>query len=135
MIQGAHTAKLATVTSDGRPVTAPVWYMLDGEQVIFMTGQECHKVRNISRNLRVSICVDEEALPFAFVILQGTVEIEFLSPSTLLPWSTRIAARDVPKGESEQYGRRNAVEGEALPDFSLDNVDLATVLADARISL
>lgn len=32
----------------------------------------------------------------------------------LLAWATRLADRYVPAGRAEEYGRRNAVEGELL---------------------
>lgn len=114
LMQGTHTAKLGTVTRDGRPVVSPVWFILDEEQLIFMTGGDSLKARNIIHNPRVSLSVDDETFPFSFVILHGLAEIDYLSPAELLPWSTRIATRYVPKEQAESYGKRNAVEGEVL---------------------
>ena len=36
----AHTAKVATVRADGRPHVAPVWFDLDGDDVMFTTPTE-----------------------------------------------------------------------------------------------
>jgi Pyridoxamine 5'-phosphate oxidase len=36
---GTRTGKLATVRADGSPHVAPVWFVLDGGDLIFMTGE------------------------------------------------------------------------------------------------
>ncbi|HEY8460285.1 MAG TPA: PPOX class F420-dependent oxidoreductase, partial [Blastocatellia bacterium] len=62
-----HTAKLATVRPDGRPHVVPVWFDLDGDDIVFTTGGKSVKAANIRRDPRVCICVDDETPPFAFV--------------------------------------------------------------------
>jgi PPOX class probable F420-dependent enzyme len=68
-----RTGKLATVRKDGRPLVVPVWYDLEGDTVVFMTAQDSIKARNMRRDPRVSLCVDDEVTPFAYVELEGTV--------------------------------------------------------------
>ena len=38
VLEGTRTAKVATVRPDGRPHVAPVWFVLDGDDVVFTTG-------------------------------------------------------------------------------------------------
>ena len=38
--EGTRTGKLATVRKDGRPHVMPVWFVLDGDDVLFNTGAE-----------------------------------------------------------------------------------------------
>ena len=38
LTDGTRTGKLATVRPDGRPHVAPIWFVLDGDDVVFMTG-------------------------------------------------------------------------------------------------
>ena len=38
LLTGARTAKLATVRPDSRPHVAPVWFTLDGDDLVFMTA-------------------------------------------------------------------------------------------------
>jgi PPOX class probable F420-dependent enzyme len=71
----ARTAKLATTRADGRPHVAPVWYDLDGSTMVFNTGADTIKGRNLRRDGRVAICVDDEVPPFTFVTVQGTAEL------------------------------------------------------------
>jgi PPOX class probable F420-dependent enzyme len=63
-----RTAKLATVRADGRPHVAPVWFDLDGDDLRFTTWHASVKAVNLRRDPRVSLCVDDEAPPFAFVM-------------------------------------------------------------------
>ena len=68
LLEGTRTGKLATVRKDGRPHIAPVWFDLDGNELVFTTWHESVKAANMRRDPRVSICVDEEIPPYAFVV-------------------------------------------------------------------
>ena len=119
LTEGTRTGKLATTRKDGRPHVVPVWFVLDGEDVVFTTGAETVKGRNIRRDGRISMLVDDERPPFAFVQLNGTATWED-NPSNMLDWATRIAARYMGEDQAEAFGRRNAVPGELLVRFSPD---------------
>jgi PPOX class probable F420-dependent enzyme len=70
----ARTAKLATARADGRPHVAPVWYDIDDDGALFFnTGSQTVKGRNLARDARVAICVDDERPPFSFVTMEGRV--------------------------------------------------------------
>jgi len=72
----ARTAKLATVRADGRPHLAPVWYDLDDDgSLVFNTGESTVKGRNLRREPRVSLCVDDDRPPFSFVVVEGVADI------------------------------------------------------------
>lgn len=109
----ARTASLATVRADGRPHVAPIWFDLDGETLVFTTGEDTVKARNMGRDPRVSLCTDDEDPPFHFVLLEGTADLASGDPE-LLYWATRIGGRYMGAARAEEYGRRNAVEGELL---------------------
>ena len=113
MLGKARTASLATVCADGRPHVAPVWFDLDGDTLLFMTGESTVKGRNLRHESRVSLCVDDEQPPFAFVLLEGTVELADNDPD-MLYWATRIGGRYMGEEQAELFGRRNAVPGELL---------------------
>lgn len=108
-----RTAKLATVRGDGRPHVAPIWYDLDGGTFVFMTGEGTVKGRNMRREPRVSLCIDDEKPPFHFVIVEGTAELAEDDPD-LLRWATSIGGRYMGEDQAEAFGRRNAVPGELL---------------------
>jgi len=113
LLEGARTAILATVRADGRPHVAPIWFDLDGDRLVFTTGESTVKGRNMRRDPRVSLCIDEEKPPFHFVLIEGTAELTADDPD-LLYWATRLGGRYMGADRAEDYGRRNAVQGELL---------------------
>lgn len=126
---GTRTAKVATVRENGHPHVAPVWFVLDGNELVFTTWANSVKGRNLLRDPHVMISVDDERMPFAFVLIDSTATVQELAPQELLPWTTRIASRYVPSGRSDSYGKRNAVVGELLI-----RVPLTKVIAQAAVA-
>ncbi|WP_371779111.1 PPOX class F420-dependent oxidoreductase [Streptosporangium subroseum] len=124
--EGTRTGKLSTVRVDGSPHIAPVWFLLDGDDLIFMTGQNTVKGRNLARDCRVAICVDDERPPFEFVTLQGRAELSD-DLDTLRVWATRIAERYMGADLAQEYGARNGVPGEMLVRVRIEK---AVALAD-----
>lgn len=58
--EGTRTAKLGYVASDGRPLVAPVWFVVDDGQLVFNTGKDTAKGRALARDPRVVICCDDD---------------------------------------------------------------------------
>jgi PPOX class probable F420-dependent enzyme len=110
---GTRTAKLGYVAADGRPLVAPVWFVVDGNQLVFNTGKQGAKGRALDRDPRVVVCVDDEHPPFSFVQVQGIASTSE-DPEDLLDTATRIASRYVGAERAEEYGRRNGVPGELV---------------------
>lgn len=113
LAHGTRTAKLATVRKDGRSHVVPIWFVLDGDDLIFTTARTSVKGQAILRDERVSLCVHDEEPPFAFALIEGTATAAE-DNEDLLHWTTRIAARYMGEEQAEAFGRRNAVEGELL---------------------
>ncbi|MFP4344196.1 MAG: PPOX class F420-dependent oxidoreductase [Anaerolineales bacterium] len=113
LLESTRTGKLATVREDGRPHVVPVWFLLDDDDIIFTTGAETVKGRNLQRFPRVALSVDEETPPYAFVLIEGEASWS-TNPDERLHWATRIAARYMGEERAEAYGRRNSVAGELL---------------------
>ena len=113
LLQGTRTGKLATVRKDGRPHVVPVWFVLDGDTLIFNTGDTTVKAANMQRDARVTLCVDDENPPFGFIIVEGTASLEKNSEDLKL-WATRIAARYMGSDQAEQFGERNSTPEELV---------------------
>ncbi|WP_407288655.1 PPOX class F420-dependent oxidoreductase [Streptomyces sp. BP-8] len=127
--EGARTGKLATVRADGGPHIAPVWFLLDGDDLVFNTGAETVKGRNLARDGRVALCVDDERPPFSFAVVQGSAEISDELPE-VRDWATRIAARYMGEDRAEEFGARNGVPGEVVVRVKIDKVVAVAALAD-----
>jgi hypothetical protein len=125
-----RTAKLATVRPDGRPHLAPVWYDLDEDgSLVFNTGESTVKGRNLRRDPRVSLCVDDDRPPFSFVVVEGVAEISD-DPAQVGRWAARLGARYMGADRAEEYGSRNGVPGELVVRVRPERVVSALDLAD-----
>ncbi|MEA2000660.1 MAG: PPOX class F420-dependent oxidoreductase [Actinomycetota bacterium] len=108
-----RTGKLAVVRKDGRPLVTPIWFALDGDDIVFMTFESSGKGLAVRRDPRVAMVVDEEVPPYSFVLVEGTVSISE-DPIELLHWATVIGRRYMGADRADEYGKRNAVPGELL---------------------
>lgn len=111
---GTKTGHLATVRQDGSPHVVPIWFMLDGEDLVFNTGATSVKAGNMRRDSRVSISVDLGAPPYPFVTIFGVATLEAPSPEVLMQFANPIGGRYMGADRAEEFGRRNAVPGELL---------------------
>ncbi|MEU6089995.1 PPOX class F420-dependent oxidoreductase [Streptomyces sp. NPDC047085] len=118
---GTRTGKLATVRADESPHLAPIWFLLDGDELVFNTGKETVKGRNLARDGRIALCVDDDRPPFSFVVLNGRARLSE-DLEEMRHWATRIAARYMGEERAEEFGARNAVPGELLVRVSIDKV-------------
>jgi PPOX class probable F420-dependent enzyme len=69
---GTRTAMLGYLAADGRPLVAPVWFIVDNGEPVFNTGRNTAKGPALARDSRVVICVDDPHPPYSFVQVQGT---------------------------------------------------------------
>ncbi|MEU4420450.1 PPOX class F420-dependent oxidoreductase [Actinoplanes sp. NPDC024001] len=118
---GTRTGKLATTRADGSPHVMPIWFVLDGDDLVFNTGATSVKGRNLARDPRATVCVDEETPPYAFVTVRGSVTISE-DLESMLEWSTRIAERYMGAELAGEYGARNAAPGELLVRLRVEKV-------------
>ncbi len=113
LVARPRTGKLATVRKDSRPHVAPIWFDLDGDTLVFTTWHTSVKAANLHHNPLASLCVDDEAPPYAYVIVEGTVTFSD-DLDELRHWATRIAGRYMGAELAEAFGQRNGVPGELL---------------------
>lgn len=111
--EGTRTAKLATTMRDGSPHVMPVWFVLEGEQIAFNTAKTSAKGRQLLRDPRVALVVDDENPPFSFVHVRGTASISE-DPDEVLRFATEIAGRYMGADRAEEFGKRNGLPGELL---------------------
>lgn len=113
LLAGTRTAKLAVTRRDGRPHVVPVWFVLDGDDVLFTTGATTVKGLSLRQDGRVSLCVDDERPPYAYVRIDGHATLGE-DPAELRRFATLIGGRYMGADRAEEFGARNAVPGELL---------------------
>jgi PPOX class probable F420-dependent enzyme len=102
LTEGTRTAVLATIRQDGRAHAVPIAFVLDNDDILFLTNADTVKGRDLLRDPRVTLVVDDEVPPFAFVMIEGTA----------------VASRDI--GNVEQLARRISQRydtGEGMEEF------------------
>ena len=99
----------------------PVWFVMDGDDIVFTTGRDSVKARNLLRDGRAAISVDDQEPPYSFAMVEGTVAAEE-GAEDLLDWSTRLGRRYMGEERAEEFGRRIAVPEELLVRLTPENV-------------
>lgn len=77
-LAGPHVGVLSVASGDARPpLTVPVWYAYQpGGNLTFFTntqGRKTRKTRLIEQAGAISFCVQQEAFPYKYVTIEGTV--------------------------------------------------------------
>ncbi len=59
-LEGSWIGRLATNSPDGWPHCVPLWYMLDGDDVVIISERKTAKVSNLARDNRAVLTVGGE---------------------------------------------------------------------------
>ena len=94
-LEQRHIARVTTITPSGYPHTVPVWYMLDGDDIVIATGHHARKLDYIRANPKGAIVIggdplDENLTYQPCYLFQGDFALEG-EPG--FDWITRIARR------------------------------------------
>jgi hypothetical protein len=118
---GTRTGKLASVRRDGRPHVVPVWFTVEGEDLVFNTWHTSLKARNLAADSRAALVVDYEDPPYGYVLVEGTVEISD-DLEEVRRIATIIGGRYMGEDEAEEFGARNGVEGELVVRLHIERL-------------
>lgn len=99
-VRKPYIATLATVRRDGSPHTAPVWYAYEDGAFLVLTERASQKARNIARDPRVELCIDDERTPYHTVIVRGRATIE---PYPGDAWRLALAVRYLGEAGARRY--------------------------------
>jgi PPOX class probable F420-dependent enzyme len=151
LLDGTRTGKLATVRADGRPHVTPVWFVLDvppwspsqgsgfaatdgkaavaADDLMLTTGATSLKAKALRRDVRVCMCVDDQAPPYSYVMIEGTAALSD-DLDELRRWATAIGGRYMGADRADEFGSRNAVPGELLVRITPTHVVATADMAD-----
>lgn len=66
-----HIAVVATAGANGTPHAMPIWYLWRDGKVLFHTGPESKKMRNLRANARISVVIDSKIAPYKVAVIEG----------------------------------------------------------------
>ncbi len=69
-----HLARIATVRADGSPSVVPVWFLYERGKIHITPRKHSEFGRNLRRDPRTSITIDEEGGTYRKIIVEGRVE-------------------------------------------------------------
>jgi PPOX class probable F420-dependent enzyme len=118
---GTKTGKLAVTRRDGRPHVTPIWFLLDGDDIVLTTHQDGVKGKALRRDPRAALCVDDQQPPYSFVVIEGPVRISD-DLDEVRRWSAALGGRYMGAERAEEFGARNAVPGELLVRLRAEKV-------------
>ena len=116
LAEPGHLLRVATVDADGMPRNVPIWFMVDAGRVVFTPRVHSVFLANLLRDPRVGLTIDEAALPYRKVTIQGTAEL-LHAPGEDDEWRDlyrSIAGRYVPQAAAEAYVRSTIDQPRAL---------------------
>lgn len=119
--EGTRTGKLAWVGHDGRPHVTPIWFVLDGDDLVFNTHESSGKAKALRREGRACLVVDEERPPYAYVKIDAAVTFDD-DLGRVRAAATEIGGRYMGADRAEEFGARNGVAGELLVRLTPDKV-------------
>jgi PPOX class probable F420-dependent enzyme len=128
LMAGTRTAKLGVVRANGSPHVAPIWFVLDGGDMIFTTGRDTIKGKALRRDPRV-------------VLVSTTTRRRMPSPSSKAPrlsattstkcsWGDELGGRYMGTERAEEVGRRNAEPNELLVRVTPTKINAQTGISD-----
>jgi PPOX class probable F420-dependent enzyme len=121
VMTGTRTGKLAVTRSDGRPHVTPIWFVLDGDDVVLTTEKTGVKGKALRRDPRAALCVDDQEPPYSFVLIEGLATLSG-DLDQLRRWATAIGGRYMGPDRAAEFGARNGVPGELLVRLRITKV-------------
>ena len=129
LLHGTRTGKIAWVAADGAPHVAPIWFVIDGDDIVFNTGADTGKGRALAREGRASFVVDDQMPPYSFVKIDGSITLhDDLDEVRRL--ATIIGGRYMGPDRAEEYGERNGVPDELVVRLHPSEITAAFDIAD-----
>ncbi len=112
-----HVGVLA-IPTDGAPLTAPIWYSYEpGGDIWVLIGPGSKKGQLMTEGLKVTLVAQQEALPYAYVSVEGTVTaITAQAEGETLQLATRYLGKEMGKGYAEANAGGESVRVTIRPD-------------------
>lgn len=73
LLTGVTFAHLATLMNDGSPQVTPVWVDVDGDIVVINSAEGRVKTRNLERDGRVALSIQDPKNPYRYLQIRGRV--------------------------------------------------------------
>ncbi len=108
--------RIGVVREDGSPLVIPIWFLYEEDSIYFTPRAKSEWFDCLKRDARVSLCIDEQTLPYRKVVVDGSAEMLYdLGKDDI--WRDlylRIAKRYSPEEMAEAYVHNTIDQERAL---------------------
>ena len=122
-----HLARIGTVDADGFPRVLPLWFIRQGRRLLFTPRSPAVVWKNLERDPKVGLSIDESAQPYRKVTVQGLARFvhDVGEDDEWRDLYRQIAYRYVPREQADEYVENTIDQPRAL---------LAVSLADSKVT-
>jgi general stress protein 26 len=99
LLKRPFLARLSTIDPNGYPHTVPVWFMLDGDDLVFISARDTRKVKNILANPKSAVSIGGEPTDGGGYLIKGDLSIEEDSDKA---WVRKFCYHYEDKAKAEQ---------------------------------
>jgi len=92
-------ARVSVIDDEGYPHTVPVWFMRDGDDIVFISARDTRKVDYLSANPRGAVVIGGESDDGGGYLIKGDFVIE---PDPNDEWVRRLTYRYEEPAQAEQ---------------------------------
>jgi PPOX class probable F420-dependent enzyme len=122
-----HLVRIGTTDSDGMPRVTPTWFIHRDGMLLFTPRQASVFLANVRRDPRISLLIDETALPYRKVNVAGHAEI-------VHDLDTDDVWRDTYRAIAGRYIEPDAVERYIQSTIDQTRALLGVRLTDAKVT-
>ena len=99
----------------GPPHMSPVYYVMDGDDILLSTTRSRFKAKAIEREPQVSVCVLAEEFPFPYLLIYGKGSVEDAGAAELMMRiGERMTGNPVPEAARPAVEKRAQDEGRVV---------------------
>lgn len=127
--EGTRTGKLAYVLPSGRATVSPIWFVYEDGVIRTQTDVSSPKAEAIRADPRVTLLVDSEEPPYAFVRVSATARI-LTDRGLLRRVATATGGRYMGQARASEYGARNSGPEEVTLELTPTKVTALAGVSD-----
>ena len=99
----------------GPPHMSPVYYVMDGADILMSTTASRFKARAVRKNDDVSLCILSEELPFPYILIYGKAVVEEAGAAELMrKIGEKISGSPIPDAALPAIQERATKEGRVV---------------------
>ena len=120
--------RVAVVRDDGRPLVTPIWFIYEDDAIYFTPREKSEWFSCLRRDPRVALCIDEQALPYRKVLVDGSAELvhDIGEDDVWRDQYRRIAKRYVDEEGAEAYVSNTIDQPRGLYRVKLDDAEVSS---------